>query len=152
MNRSVGRAIPSQLLRDARWIVQLVEQYLVSYLQMPYGQLSWQSNTQLVTYRCPMDSSVGRAIRSQLLRNAQWIAQLVERQTEKPGAMLTLVRVPGRYGKDIFFQSPLSVQILLRCVHSPRVKSHASTSARALTIGNNGSHIPFFGPTKTSHK
>ena len=67
-----------------------------------------------------------------------WRAQLVERPTEKPGAILTRVRVPG-VARD-FCPSQLPVQTLLRCPYSPRVQSHASTSERTLKIPNAGSH------------
>ena len=60
------------------------------------------------------------------------IAQLVERPTEKPGAMLTGVRVPCASWDFFFFffffflsPSQLSVQTLLPCPYSPRVKSYA---------------------------
>ena len=52
------------------------------------------------------------------LSAVQRIAQLIERQTEKPGAILTCVRAP-RCGKGFFSQSQLSVQTLLRCLYSP---------------------------------
>ena len=59
-------------------------------------------------------------------------ALLVERPTEKPGAILTRVRVPGA-ARDFpprVLQSP----------YSPRVQSHTSTSVRTLKIPNTGSH------------
>ena len=54
-----------------------------------------------------------------------------EGRTERPGAILTRVRVPGA-SKGRFSQSPLSVQTLLRCSCSSRVQWHAATSVRAL--------------------
>ena len=44
------------------------------------------------------------------------ITKLVERPAEKPGAILTLVRVP-RCGKGFFSQSKLPVQTLSRCLY-----------------------------------
>ena len=69
------------------------------------------------------------------------IAQLVECPTEKPGAILTWVRVPSAAG-DVCSQSQLPVQTLLvlRCPYSPCVTSPASTSVRTLKIPNAGSH------------
>ena len=61
------------------------------------------------------------------------IAQMVERPTEKPGAILTRVRVPSAARKFIS-QSQLLMQILLRCPYIPLVQSHASTSVRMLKI------------------
>ena len=45
------------------------------------------------------------------------IAQRVERPTEKPGAILTRVRVSGA-ARDFFSQSQLSMQTLWRCPYS----------------------------------
>ena len=59
------------------------------------------------------------------------MAQSVERLTEKSGAILTQVRVPGA-ARDFFSQCQLPVQTILR----PRVQSLASPSARTLKIPN----------------
>ena len=69
------------------------------------------------------------------------IAQLIERPTEKQGTTLTRVRAPGPAAKKIFQCG------LVRCPHSPRVRSDSSTSVRRLKIQNQ-SHIPLFGHTK----
>ena len=54
------------------------------------------------------------------------VAQFVERPTEKPGAILTRARVPGA-ARD--FSPRVSFQCsLLRCLYSPRVQLHVSTS------------------------
>ena len=71
------------------------------------------------------------------------VAQWVERSTERPGAILTRVRVPvrqGTYGKGFFSQSQLSVQTLFRHPFSPCMQSHASTCVRKLTVPNIGIH------------
>ena len=60
-------------------------------------------------------------------------AQLVERSTEKPGAILLV-------WQGIFHPSQLSVLTLLRCPYSPCVLSPASTSTCTLKIPNAGSH------------
>ena len=57
-------------------------------------------------------------------------AQLAQRPTEKPGAILTRVRVPG--GARDLSPSHLSIQTLLRYSHSPRVQWHVSTSVSTL--------------------
>ena len=46
------------------------------------------------------------------------IAQLVDRRTEQPCAILTRVRVPG-VAKGVFSQSRRSMQTLLRCPYGP---------------------------------
>ena len=76
-------------------------------------------------------------------------AQLAQRPTEKPGAILTRVRVPG--GARDLSPSHLSIQTLLRYSHSPRVQSHASTSVSTLKTPSTGSHIPLFGHHNTAH-
>ena len=77
------------------------------------------------------------------------IAQLVERPTEKPGAILRRVRTSGA-ARD-FSPSQLPVQTLLRCPHSPGVKSHASISMRTLKIPNTGSHTIVWTHENTTH-
>ena len=74
------------------------------------------------------------------------IAHVVERPTEKPGAILTRVRVPGA-ARDF----SLSVQTLLRCPYSPRVQSHTSTSVRTPKIPNIGNHIILWPHDNTVH-
>ena len=64
-------------------------------------------------------------------------AHLVQRPIKMPGAILTRVRVP-RAARD--FSPRVSFQCRLWCLYSPRVQSHASTSARTLKIPNTGSH------------
>ena len=77
------------------------------------------------------------------------IAQLVERLTEKPGAILTRVRVPSA-ARD-FSPSQLPVQTLLRRPYSPCVQSLASTSERTLKIPNTGSHTIVWTHESTAH-
>ena len=63
---------------------------------------------------------------------------MVERRTEKPGAIRTRVRFPD-VAKDLFsFSSQISVHTFLQCSYSPRVQSHAATSVRTLTIPDTG--------------
>ena len=72
-------------------------------------------------------------------RSRAGIARLVKRPTEKPGAILTQVRVPVR--QDFFFLSlsQLPAQTLLRCPYSPLCAiPHASTCVR--TIKKNPKH------------
>ena len=66
------------------------------------------------------------------------MAQLVERRTEKPGAILTRVPFPGA-ARLLFFllfwfsSSPrinFQYRFRLRSSYSPRIQSHASRSAR----------------------
>ena len=71
------------------------------------------------------------------------IAHSVERPTQKPGTILTRVRVPGA-ARDF----SLSVQTLLLCPYSPRVQSHTSASGRA---PNTGSHIMVWPHDDTVH-
>ena len=78
------------------------------------------------------------------------MSQLLQRRTEKPGAILTWVRIPSA-ARDFYPYSQLPVQTLSRCPYSPRERSHASTSVRTLKIPNTGSHIPLFGHTKIAH-
>ena len=66
------------------------------------------------------------------------IAQLVERPTEKQGATLSRVQVPG-VARD-FCPSQLPEQTLVRCPYSPRVQWQASTAVYTLKIPNTGSH------------
>ena len=63
------------------------------------------------------------------------IAQLVERPTEKPDAILTQV---WDHGVASFFSSPN--QLLLWCLYNPCVQSHASTSVHVLKIPNTAGH------------
>ena len=79
------------------------------------------------------------------------IAQSVECTTEKPGAILTWVRVPGVANKKKFLLGQLSVQTLLRCPYSPRVQSHASTPVCTLKIPPKLAAIPLFGHTSILH-
>ena len=67
------------------------------------------------------------------------MAQLVERSTEKPGAKLTRVRVPGAardFSPRVNFQCRLSHGVRT----APCVQSHESTSAHTLKIPDIGSH------------
>ena len=68
------------------------------------------------------------------------IVQLIERPTEKQGTTQMRVRVPGHAAKN--FQCGL-----VRCPHSPCVRSDLSTSVSSLKIPNQ-SHIPLFGHSK----
>ena len=68
-----------------------------------------------------------------ILQWGAWIAQLVERPTEKPGAILTHVLVPGA-AKDFSPRIDFQCRLSLRCPHSPRVQSHSATSVRTLKI------------------
>ena len=52
------------------------------------------------------------------------MSQLLQRRTEKPGAILTWVRIPSA-ARDFYPYSQLSMQTLLRCPYSPRVRSRA---------------------------
>ena len=62
------------------------------------------------------------------------ISQLVQRPTEKPVVIRSLVRVPV-VARDF------SLRInFLHCPYSPRVQSHVSTSVCTLKIPNSGSH------------
>ena len=80
------------------------------------------------------------------------ITKLVERPAEKPGAILTLVRVP-RCGKGFFSQSKLPVQTLsqVSVPYSPRVESRVSTSVRTLQILKPGSHVIVWTHESTAH-
>ena len=85
-----------------------------------------------------------------------WIAQLVERQTEKLSTILNDAGSISQCGNKqtnkkidffclfffsffLFSQCQLSVQTLFRYSYRPRVQSHASTSARMLKITHTGS-------------
>ena len=70
--------------------------------------------------------------------NEVGIAQLAEHLTEKPGTILTQLRVSGA-ARNFFSQHQLPVQTLLQCPYSPHVQSHASTSVSTLKIPNTGS-------------
>ena len=97
--------------------VQQAELGPILYQRGPGGDALWCGSSSQVK-----SSQVPRA----------GIAQLVERPTEKPGAILTRVRVPSAE-KEFFTESQFSVHTLLRCPYRPRVQSHASTSAHTLT-------------------
>ena len=58
------------------------------------------------------------------------VAQLIDRRT---GTLPTQVRFPGA-ARDFFSKSQRSVQTLLQRPYTPRVPSHAFTSARTLKI------------------
>ena len=63
------------------------------------------------------------------------ITQLVQRRIEKPGAILTRVRIPDAI-RDLS-PSQLPVPVLL-CSYSPLVQSHASRFVCSLKIPHNG--------------
>ena len=67
------------------------------------------------------------------------IAQLVDYPTEKPGTMLTLVRVPGEAADSLTVSLQVSV-----------VQSHASTSRHTLKMPATGRHT-LSGHTKVLH-
>ena len=89
------------------------------------------------------------------------IARLVERPTERPGAIVT--RVGGsslrlRGGKGFFSLSQLSVQTLLRRLYNPRVQSyainiwaHVKTKNKQTKKSQTLVAIPVFGRTKILH-
>ena len=70
------------------------------------------------------------------------IAQLVECPTEKPGAILTLVRVPC-VARDFSSKANFS--------RYPVCKLHASTSVRMLKIPHSGSHTIVWIHENTAH-
>ena len=77
------------------------------------------------------------------------MAQLVERPTEKPGVILTRVRVlcaARDSAPRVDFQCTL-----LRCPYSPRVQSHASASVCMLKIPNTGSYTIVWTHENTTH-
>ncbi len=78
------------------------------------------------------------------------MSQVLQRRTEKPGAIVTWVRIPSA-ARDFSPYSQLSMQTLWRCPYSPRVRARASTSVRTLKIPNTGNHIALFGDRKTLH-
>ena len=75
------------------------------------------------------------------------IGQWVERPTEKPGAILTRVRVLAA-ARD--FSSRIN-WTFLRCPYSPREQSHASVSVNTLEMPNIGMYIPLSGHKKILH-
>ena len=77
------------------------------------------------------------------------IAQLIERPTEKPGAILSRVRVPGA-ARDFFLPESTSSADSLKEYVQPRVQLHASVSRRTLKIPKAGT-IPSFGHIKVLH-
>ena len=82
-------------------------------------------------------------------------AQLVELSIEKPGAILTRVRVPGAamdfFTLFFFAQRQLPVQTVLRCPYSPRVQSHASTSVRTLQTPYLDNHASVWTHENAAH-
>ena len=77
-------------------------------------------------------------------------AQSIERPTEKPGTILPPVRVPGT-ARDFYPRINFQCRyFLLRCPHSPREQSHASTSVR-VKKSQTLEAIPLFGHTKILH-
>ena len=87
-----------------------------------------------------------------LFRTDLWaeIAQLVERPTEKPGAIPTRVRIPGA-ARDVYSKRKLPVLTHLRCSCSPRVQSLASTSVCTVKIPSTGSHTIVWTHKNTAH-
>ena len=82
------------------------------------------------------------------------IAQLVQRPTEKPGAILTSVRVPSA-ARIFFSQSQCSVQTLLLFSYSPCVTvlkyaciNFCAALYKPQTLGYIQMAIPLFGHTK----
>ena len=78
------------------------------------------------------------------------MAQLVERPTEMPGAILTRVRVPGAardFSPRVKVQCRLSYGV--RTAH--RAQSHASTHVDTLKIPNTGSHTIVWTQESTAH-
>ena len=64
---------------------------------------------------------------------------------------MTRVRVPGA-ARYFFSQSQIPVQTLLRCSYSPRVQSHASTSAGIVKNPKLWQpSVPLFEQTKILH-
>ena len=88
------------------------------------------------------------------------IAQWVERPTEKPGAVLTRVRVPGA-AREFFFPFFFSflffprVNFQCRLSYGVRtascVQSHASASVRTLKIPNTVSRTIVWTQDNTTH-
>ena len=78
------------------------------------------------------------------------MAQLVERPTEKPGATLTRVRVPGAarvfLPESAFSADSDGVRTALVCNHT-----HTSTSVCMLQIPNTGSRTLVWTQINTTH-
>ena len=77
------------------------------------------------------------------------IAQRVERQTEKPGAILTRVRVPGA-AWDFCSLSAFSVDFLTVSVQ-PKCAATCINICTHVNIPNTGSHISLSGHRKILH-
>ena len=79
-------------------------------------------------------------------------AQLVKRRTEK-ARRNTDAGSSLRCGKGFFSESqlPVNFQRRLSRLYSPRVQSHAATSACALKIPNTGSHTIVWTHENTAH-
>ena len=77
------------------------------------------------------------------------MAQLVERSTEKPGAVLTQVRVPGAGSFFLFVFIPESISSAdsLTVSIKPPVQSHALASVCMIKIPNSGSYTVVWTPT-----
>ena len=79
-----------------------------------------------------------------------WLWKKSPLSSEKPGVILTRVRVPGAardFSPGVSFQCRLSYG-----VHTaPRVQSHVSTYLRTLTILNTGSHTIVRTHENTAH-
>ena len=78
------------------------------------------------------------------------IPQLVKHPTEKPGAVVSRVRVDGAaryFSPTVSLQCRLSYGVRA----APRVQSYASTSGRTLKIPNTGSHTIVWTQENTLH-
>ena len=102
--------------------IAMAEHYLwlSDWLNLPGWLTVWNPLRVVHRYR-GKDNSVGRA--------ANWNVWL---NTDAGSSF--------RGGKGFFSRRQLPVQTLLRCLYSPRVQSHALTSARTLKIPSTSSH------------
>ena len=78
------------------------------------------------------------------------IAHLVERPTEKPGAILTRVRVPAA-ARDFHPRVKFRCRLSYGVRTAPRAQSHASASVRTLQIPNTGNHAIVWTHENTAH-
>ena len=95
------------------------------------------------------DSTCWRGLTCAAFRNSAGIAQLVGRPTEKPGAILTLVRVPGAardFSPRASFQCrlPYGVRAAPEC---NRMHQHT----RTFKIPNTGRHTIIWTHENTAH-
>ena len=135
----------SAAFKAAEWRLNVAHSVIPIWrMVLTFLNFIFKLNSLFTAFTCPAHTCLHCGM------EGRGIAQLVERPTEKSGAVPTRVKSP-RWGQGLFSQSHLPLQTLLRCPYSPRVQSLASTSANSLKIPHTGSHTIVWTHENTAH-